>query len=233
MRWDHCADINVDEAAARAVTQMLEMYAAQPVLLLLSGGSWLTALDAVSGVDGRVTIAMLDERISTDPAVNNFAQLQRTTFYAPAHAAGAAFIDSRPGAEDTPTTVAARLDTAWKAWRTDHPDGVILATLGMGEDGHTAGILPGAWPGVTDSSAWVAGYTVPPTVNPFTERVTATPYFLQTHLVGAVALVSGAAKAAPLSDLATRAHSVLEQPAQLWHDISNLVVVTDQAIAGA
>lgn len=215
--------------AARKLQQTLERYKASPVLLLVSGGSWLSVLDLLplQLCSLQLTLGVLDERYDTNPANNNFALLMRTTFFATAKSCGVDVIDTRVQFDEGAAELAARYTQTIHAWQKDNPDGVIVATLGMGADGHTAGIMPGYVAALSEDSVYALAYTVPTTVNPFPVRVTVTPYFLRTQVTAAVAYVAGPHKCTLLQLVRQSKIRVEAAPARLWHDMSRVTVVTD------
>lgn len=217
------------DGAAESLGVALELNKYRPTLLLLSGGSALEVPNRLpaSVFSSNLTIAMLDERWSTDLTVNNFAQLMATGFYERRKVAGATFFDSRPKTGESASDLAARFDSFLHAWRGENADGVIIATLGMGVDGHTAGIFPGFVERLGVDEEWVKAYEVPLTLNPYTDRVTVTPQFLTANVDRAVALVAGAAKKSVLAEVMDEAASPETYPAMLWHRMPNVTVVTD------
>src|ERR1051326_364995 len=130
--------------AGEALNQLLGDYKKLPVLLMLSGGSALSMLDYVGKtvLSENLTVSMLDDRFSQDAAVNNFLQMQKTDFYVDAQEADVSFLGTvaRPG--EKIEELNARWEKNLKAWQMENPEGKILATVGMGADGHTAGIFP-------------------------------------------------------------------------------------------
>lgn len=116
----------------------------KPILLLLAGGSSLGLLEGTSAedLDSRVTIAPLDERYSEDPNENNMAQIMQTDFYRRAHNKGAITIDTRVMAGETQAELADRFNLALNNWFQKNPDGVVVATVGIGADGHVSGMMP-------------------------------------------------------------------------------------------
>ena len=97
----------------------------------------------------------------------------------------------------------------------------ILAFLGMGPDGHTAGILPGS-PAAKARKAWVISYETPE----FT-RITLTPFAL-SHVSEAFVIARGEAKRPALQLLQTKALPIVKQPAQLLKKLSKVVIFNDQ-----
>lgn len=182
--------VEAQAAAVVALTSALTsaQQANTPVLLLLSGGSNLAV---AAGLDPSLltntTIYPLDERWSTDPQVNNSRQLQ---------AAGLPVEILEPQLNETVAAMGLRFNQLLHDWRVQYSEGQMIATLGMGADGHTAGISPlPDDPTIfkelfTEDTIWAVGYEgllVPP------ERVTVTFPFLN-QISQLIALITGAAK---------------------------------------
>lgn len=66
--------------------------------------------------------------------------------------------------------------------------------MGIGQDGHTAGIFPGDHGFDFDGDVWVVGYFVPKEVNQYQERVTVTNTYLQTEIAQAIVYAVGEEK---------------------------------------
>jgi 6-phosphogluconolactonase/glucosamine-6-phosphate isomerase/deaminase len=160
--------------AAKQVSRFLQEAHAVPTLLLLSGGSSLAMADEVnvSQLGKHVTIGMLDERHSIDPSVNNFAQFSGRKLYQQGKAKEVQYIDTRVILKDihgqeVPETLeelTERMQKELRDWRAKNPKGRVVITQGIGEDGHTAGIMPHVFDrhrfeGRFENEAeWVVGY---------------------------------------------------------------------------
>lgn len=221
-------------AAAEAgeyLNKLLTDSKAKPVLLMLSAGSALSVLDYVgkNALGQNLTVSMLDERFSQDPSVNNFEQLQKTNFYKDALEAEASFFGTLPRNKDTMQTLVQRWEKNLRNWRAENPKGIIIATLGMGADGHTAGILPFAdaddFQQLFENPAWITAYNAGDK-NPFKERTTASVTFLKMVDIG-LAFVCGAEKKAKLEDVVAKKGELNKLPALAWHEIKNLKIFTD------
>lgn len=222
------------EAAALAgenLNNLLIKNLKSPVLLLLSGGSAFDLLDYVSAkaLGGNLTISMLDERFSQDPAANNFLRLQQSEFYNLAQNQNVNFIGSLPRPNESINDFAERWENSLRAWKAEHPQGLLLATLGMGEDGHTAGIFPNPDPAEFDrlynSKNWLAAHALG-SQKPWPERVTATLTFLKLIDAG-LAYVCGQNKREKLEKFLNSKPSLNSLPAAGLKSIKNVSVFTD------
>jgi 6-phosphogluconolactonase/glucosamine-6-phosphate isomerase/deaminase len=224
-----------DSAAAEA-GENLNLFLTEnrklPVLLLLSAGSALNILEYVgeSVLGANLTVSMLDERFSQDPATNNFAQLQKTDFYALAFEAEASFFGSLPRNGESKEDLGKRLEKNLKTWRSENPGGLIVATLGMGRDGHTAGILPYSespdeFKRLFEGDAWVTAYNAGDK-NKFADRVTATLTFFKQLDMG-LALVCGPEKQEKFKELLSGREKTADLPALGWHEAKSIKIFTD------
>ncbi len=134
------------QAAANQITNILNSLQATntPTLLLCAGGSALEILDAIpsSALGAFLTVGMSDERYSTDEKINNFAQLMTLGFYTNCLNAGCSFIDSRVKPGQTQDQLSEEINHALKVWQYVNQNGKMICTQGLGQDGHTAGIMP-------------------------------------------------------------------------------------------
>lgn len=114
------------------------------VLFLTSGGSALSVLDLIdeSVIGPYLTIGIFDERYDPTNRTSNYAQLMKTRFYQRAVQRGCRLIDTTTGADQTKEQLADYYEHELHDWKTHHPKGVIIATMGVAADGHTAGIIP-------------------------------------------------------------------------------------------
>jgi 6-phosphogluconolactonase/glucosamine-6-phosphate isomerase/deaminase len=219
-------------AAGEALNQYLTENLKNPVLLLLSGGSALSILDYVgpSALSENLSVCVLDERFSEDPIVNNFSQLQKTEFYAFAFEAGCSFFGTLTRPNETAKMLAQRWQTNLQNWLKDNPTGKIFATLGMGADGHTAGIFPMPenpikFKTLFQSDSLVAEYDATgKTQLPL--RITTTLTFL-AKINHAIAFVCGMGKKEKLEQVLAKQGKINELPALAWHKISKVEIYTD------
>lgn len=203
-----------------------------PVLLLVSGGTAFEVLGYVNpeALSSQLTISTLDERFSTDPRANNFNQLQGLEVFEKATDAGVNFIPTQVVTGEALEDFANIIESGLKNWVTQNPNGKIFATLGMGTDGHTAGISPmpedpATFNQLFNGSNWVVGYDTKGKLK-YPERVTVTNTFLTTKIDFAVAYVIGENKKQALDNTLNEL-SLTEIPARVWNQMKQVKVFTD------
>ena len=209
------SSIELSKAAGNRIGELLEEYKGAPVLLMLSGGSALQVLDNISlcALSDNLTIAVIDERAGVEPQDSNTYLLQQTEWFKHAVNNGAKFIDI---VHDNILV-----------------DGVnVIALLGIGGDGHTAGILP--MPGDKDkfnklfinTTDSVVRYQIADTDNPFKDRITVTADFLKTHVDNAVVYAVGDTKCPVLDTLGDNIQTHIK-PANIIANIKQIDIYTD------
>jgi len=228
------------ENAGRQVSLLMKETRKKPVLVLLSGGS---SFEVVGNIDPRnlganVAISMLDERYSRDPSVNNFAQFANHELYGEGKKRKVCYIDTRVQAriineEEMPETskeFIARITDSFQKWKESNPGGRVIITQGIGEDGHTAGIMPYPLQRdrfqmlFDDKTKWVVGYTKRGT-HPM--RVTVTFPFLRNVVDYSVVYVVGTSKKAVFARVLLEKTKIWEIPARIIHQMKNVSLFTD------
>lgn len=220
------------ELAAAAINEYLAGVQNTPVLLLLSGGSWFELYELVVLPErcDFLTIGVLDERFTRNPEDNNYLTLSSTTFFQTAVSRGAQTIDTSPGSHDRVEKHARTFDIALRSWVKQHQTGVLAATIGVGSDGHVAGILPGVFMGdsfqqLFDGEKWVVGYEALFSGNPYKLRSTTTFPFLRKLQKSFVYL--GSAKCTIAKKLMDTPHRSLEEmPASILHEMKSVDIFT-------
>ena len=204
----------------------------KPILLVLSAGSSFFVLEYIgqTALGEHISICLLDERFSQDPTINSFSQLQKTEFYVAALNAGASFFGTLPRPGETKEDMAKRWEKFLRTWRAENPEGIIIATLGMGADGHTGGVLPypedaNEFQRLFESEAWVVGYAAG-IKNKYPERDALTLTFLRTINL-AFGFVSGEEKKLSFEKLIKKQGKVNELPALAWHELKDVKIFTD------
>lgn len=225
--------IHTNEPAQKAglsLTALLIKYQTRPVLLLLSGGSSLQVLEEVdvNFVGKKVTLGIVDERCSQNEADRNLPKLQATEFYKNALDNGAAVLAPAILPCSQANDVAGDWSSQLRNWFLQNPDGVCVATLGIGPDGHIAGMFPGNWGVDFNSDAWVISYSVPKEVNQFTNRITTSNTFLLSQVEHAIIFVTGVEKQPVLKIIEEKNDGLEKIPAKILYELKSAVLFTDQ-----
>lgn len=210
----------------------------KPVLLMLSGGS---ALELLAGIEmkyigKKVTVTVLDERFSRDSAVNNFGQLAETDFYKKAERKGIDYIDTRIHRKISLYGLAQKFERGLRGWVRNNPKGRIIATQGVGEDGHTAGIMP--YPEnlkkferlFEKENRWVVGYHAGREKSEYPRRVTVTLPFLREYVDCSVVYVTGSSKRRALRSLLAKRGKLAKTPSRIIHQMKNVSLFIDQSL---
>jgi len=179
------------------------------VLLLVSGGSSFSVLEHITE---RVSVlGMIDERYDVRDDVNNFSQLE---------------FDKADKLLDSKVRPGESFEDFIKRFRKnieDNLDKYVIVILGIGEDGHTAGIMPGIQ---IDEKENVIGIDVRDK-NKHPLRVTVTPGFLINEVDKAFVFVSGEKKKEALNKVLADNGDLLETPGRIIHEMKDVILVTD------
>jgi 6-phosphogluconolactonase/glucosamine-6-phosphate isomerase/deaminase len=208
------------------------------LLLMLSGGS---ALELLAGVNmkfigRRVTIAVLDERLSRDPAVNNFSQIAETDFYNKAERRGIDYIDTRIHRKLSLYGLAQKFERGIRKWKKKYPKGRIIITQGVGDDGHTAGIMPYSESAkkfnqlFEKQGRWVTGYNATKERSEYPKRVTVTLPFLRNEVDCSIVYVTGSTKKRAVRRVLAKRGTLSKTPARVLHQMKNVYMFIDQAL---
>lgn len=194
-----------EEAAASLADSLVKEYlhsdTKHPLLLLFSGGSALSIIEhlPIPADVSLLTFSVVDER--DDPSLNtsNFQELKHTEWFQKMTAGGASYIDPLADARLSSEEKAAAFEHALRQWKKGHEDGSIVALLGMGADGHTAGVFPARNTKTFDrlfrGDRWVVAHTVPDAPS-YPERITTTLTFLQKEVHKVYVFICGLEKEA-------------------------------------
>jgi len=234
------------ESAGEKLTELFQKNRGREILLLLAGGSAMETLQYIKpeALGTHITIVMLDERWSADPKVCNFLQLKALPFYELAVEAGVNIFDTSP--EDrprdslgsrTPKTetrkeLAARWEEFLREWVAENPKGKVIATFGIGEDGHICGVMPfpedpQKFSGFFENDRrFVAGYDAGAKTK-FPLRITATFSFLRKYLTEGVVFVSGEKKRTALAHVLGSRGTLPETPARILRELTSVTIFTD------
>lgn len=209
-----------DELAAALIAALnTALDSGKKVLWLVPGGSNISVVVRVmSGLNEsnlkNLTLALSDERYGEPGhADSNFRQLHDQGL----NERGATFTDILNSStfEDTVVSSAALMEKLITS------SDIIIGFLGMGPDGHIAGILPGSIATETNEK-WVVGYDA----KQF-KRITLTPFAL-SHIQKAYVGAFGAEKRSALENLCTKASSIGEQPSRILCHLPEVSIFNDQ-----
>lgn len=217
-----------------ALSRALQSAGSDGVLLLISGGSVLSLVEnlRVPETVPNLTVAMIDERFDTDPKVNNFLMLTQTAFYRDAVCAGVLFLESVPKEGESLSDFSERIASQWGKRFASFPNEKVVALLGVGPDGHTAGVFP-----FPENREWFEVFFVH-TSNIFVgydaqqknihpKRATATLAFLKDRVDETLVFMSGQSKRGALQDILSDDGELSETPARIIREMKNVSVFTD------
>lgn len=228
----------VDELEAKAgeaLNTMILERRSKPLLMLLSGGSSLDLLKYIkdTSIEPGITFGMLDDRYSTDHKVNSFHLVSKTPLYLQALRKGASFLDSSVFESETLEEYAHRYEGYIKKWRKQHPQGIIRATVGIGPDGHTSGILPHPedskkFEELFNGAKLIVGYDVG-TKNPHRFRMTST-YTLMRMLDSVLTYMKGENKKDALQKVLAEEGDNATTPGRIIRELKNVSLYTDNEV---
>ncbi len=222
---------------AKKISAVLEQEQGKDILLLLAGGSAFAVYDAIlpQWLSSYVTIAMTDDRFSHELDINNSHILQATDFYNECINNDVYFISTEVWGEEKPEDLAVRFEHGLRKWREEFPSGVVIGVFGVGEDGHTCGIIPEANKSATskklfterfeNTDKWVVGYTTER--NQYRERITITNTFIKENVDHAVVYVSGEKKRKAIEKLVAASGEVSQTPARVLREFKDVEIFTD------
>jgi 6-phosphogluconolactonase/glucosamine-6-phosphate isomerase/deaminase len=197
-----------------------ELAGGKRVLWLASGGSNIPSsvqiMDNISsGHSKNLSVSLIDERYGEPGhSESNWAQLMQAGFKGkqatllPVLRPGLSFGQTAKAYEEL-------IEKAFAA------NDVAIAQLGIGPDGHVAGILPGS-PAAEEKTALVAGYDAPPL-----KRLTLTFVALR-HITAAYVFAFGEPKREALAALREGTLPLKRQPAQILNELTEAYMYSDQ-----
>lgn len=222
-----------DKKLAEAVSVCLKKNSDKAILFLVSGGSALKVLDLLDQkmLGKNLTISLLDERFSRDVKVNNFFQLTKTKFYHRAQKRGATFISPLVAREETLVATAENWEQRLRDWLLTNSDRVVIAVMGVGLDGHTAGIMP--FPEnpqkfadlFEDKEKWIVGYNAGDK-NQYPLRLTVCVPFLQKIIDQTFVYAVGENKKDILKTV-LKSDKIAEYPASIVNKMKQVELFTD------
>lgn len=189
------------------------------VLWLVSGGSWIpyevAMMQSLAAEErSKLMVLLADERyVTAGHADSNYHQLQEAGF----SDKRVDFVDVLATGESLEETTSHYAEVLQHAL-TDAD--FVFATLGIGYDGHTAGILP-ASPAATDNTSLVIGYRGHDFL-----RMTSGLHAL-ANVNTAVVFAYGQKKHEALMRLADKSESVSNVPSMLLYDLPDVTIYND------
>jgi 6-phosphogluconolactonase/glucosamine-6-phosphate isomerase/deaminase len=227
---------NSKEKAGKRINELLDVAhtSRAPVLLLVSGGSALNVLEYIDAgyFDNTITITLADERFVLDGEGSNTTALKKNSWFLKVWEQGAGFINPQPLEAQLMEETVSWYNDAIKMWIEDFPQGKIIALLGMGEDGHVAGVLPMPDNKEEFESLFlktdepVVGYEHTTTKNLYKKRMTVTLKFLQDIVADIVVYEVGESKCKRLQHL-KKEYAPHIEPADILLQRESVDVFTD------
>lgn len=225
--------------AGEYINDLLSANAGKQILLMVAGGSARAVLDYIDPeyITKNITVCVTDERYTDDMSENNFDVLQTLPFYEALIASeGYCINTSLLSGRDSSTVeiVAERFQKDLEEWLAEFPKGIIIGLYGMGNDGHTAGIIPGIYKG-DDFEAKFNGHNSVTTVidtegkSSFPERITTTFSFMR-KVNFPVFYITGENKTDMLKKSLSDTIILEEVPARIMKELKGAVIFTDIAI---
>ncbi len=219
------------EETAKGVEEMLSNNQSKPILFLISGGSAFKVLDHLSpDVFGpHVTITLLDERCHQD--ASNYSELTAMDYYGKVIDKGVTdmFKVNDLHFFNDCASISKSWENALREWRNENKNGVVLALMGIGSDGHIAGILPLVSDDMQqfEDESWVVSYEAPPEVNPYPKRITPTFTFFRSQVAEAVVYATGESKQEAIDNIFKPEGSVTKTPSRLLLELPTVTLYSD------
>lgn len=197
------------------------------VLFLVAGGSSLSVLDYTDTditTSTNLTVGVLDERFSSEDKYNNYSQLIATDWgQSIQDLESVELINTSVTNTDSLSGVTERFRGKLMQWKNGHPEGAIIALVGVGEDGHIAGMIPTADPDQFQKrfcgQEFVVGYDDPSIDNQFTRRITVTMRFFRNWLDKAFVFAAGKRKCSVLGQLRNESLDISRCPARVLQTV--------------
>lgn len=226
--------MNLVEKAAKYLDELVTVSSkSNGVLLLVSGGSCLNVVNGMKDCwNEKVTIGVIDERYTTDFNISNFGQMKNLPFWNLVTRNKCRVINTEIRNEETLGAAAARMEKQWKNWKKHNRVGKIIVLLGMGVDGHTAGIMPMPEDKAKfmtlfgENSGWVCGYDCGDK-NAYRYRMTATLSFLEKEPKEVVVFVTGKEKKEKWEEMKDENKNVWEMPIKVIKSMKSVTYFTD------
>lgn len=224
------------QKAGRKVSELFLSSQDKSTLFLISGGSSLDVLPEIEpqALSSNITLGVLDDRMSTDSQINNFLQFTKTPLYPAAKKLGVLFLSSVPAYGDTVEAWGEKYNQVLENWFNSHPNAITIALMGIGADGHTAGIMrcpdnPEMFKKLfIDTDKKAVGYDATGR-NPYPLRMTLTIPFIKIIDHAVVYTVGETKKEALVKSLAPSG-TLWETPGRIILEMPDVWLFTDQKL---
>jgi 6-phosphogluconolactonase/glucosamine-6-phosphate isomerase/deaminase len=226
----------ITSLTGQRICDILSTYQGENVLLLLSGGSVLETLKyiKVDNLGPNITIAMLDERFSRDKKINNFLQFSQSSFYKKAISKSCHLLGSIPNENELLNDFGQRLEKNILNWFNNNKKGRVIGVFGIGEDGHTAGIMP--YPEnkerfnylFNNPTKMMVGYEINKSQEMYkhNERITITIPFIKKYIKCCIIYAIGENKRKAIQSVLNE-DDIYKTPASILNNIKETFLFTD------
>lgn len=221
----------ISASAANAINTIFENNKRNPILFLTSGGSSFDVLEhVVIPVGSKISVGVLDERYSANPTVNNFIQFKNTQFFQRSENLFEHILDTSVQENESLDSFSDRYEAMLQTWMVENHNGVIVATIGMGPDGHVSGMMPfpedsSRFEALFNGHKLVIGYDAGKK-NQFGERATTTLEFMRRIHYG-IGYIVGENKKDAWNRVIAEKGSLAETPARILREMEDVRVFTD------
>jgi 6-phosphogluconolactonase/glucosamine-6-phosphate isomerase/deaminase len=228
---------NKNDAAVQAgsfLSQELIRYSDKSTLILVSGGSSLSMFEYIddAALRSNLFLGQVDERWTKNTRDLNAEAFRKTSFAKKTAEFGIPFVTMDVSGSPTPEECAIRYERYLKQWRSVFFGGVIIAVLGIGSDGHVAGVLP--YPSAQnefntlfyDTRAWVIGYETGGR-GEFKERVSLSLHFLLQEPKSVFVYACGKDKQEALQKAFSPDGTFADTPARILNQMGSVFLFSD------
>lgn len=222
---------DVRTAAASKLSSLLSSHSKSRVLFLVSGGSALSVLDLIDpqAMLTNIDLCIIDERFGVGKEDQNYHKLSQTKFAQAFISRGGRIcsggIDGAHNLQEAGDLFDRHLKRAMK-----DPHIIVIALLGVGSDGHTAGIMPSddriLFTQRFDAPArYAVGYDAGVAID-LPLRITTTLSFLRSKVDHAVVFAPGYEKMQAVTDVLTPEGVLPTTPGRIIREMKEVALYT-------
>ncbi|BCX14112.1 MAG: hypothetical protein KatS3mg085_644 [Candidatus Dojkabacteria bacterium] len=185
---------DVIQNATFALNEYFKANESNPILFLSSGGSCIEVLNSNLVALDSLTVGIIDERFTSNVSEQNFRKLINSEFIKINK--NLRLLNQEINENEALEDYTQKFFAAISGWLSDNKKGKVVASLGMGADGHVAGIFPNKNIQLFNQrfinpAKLVVGYKLDKKDTVFLERVTVSLYFLEHFVDFAISVVMG------------------------------------------